>query len=58
MTALLFQGATPFRPVPVVVVLEGRGFVTGSPAQLPAQDLAAEGVVVVTVAYRLNVFGK
>ncbi|XP_034253761.1 acetylcholinesterase [Thrips palmi] len=48
---------TAFRPVPVMVVLEGRGFVTGSPAQLPAQDLAAEGVVVVTVAYRLNVFG-
>ncbi|KAJ1531651.1 hypothetical protein ONE63_000322 [Megalurothrips usitatus] len=51
------EGATPFRPLPVVLVLEGRGFVTGTPTALPAQDLAAEGVVVVTVAYRLNVFG-
>ncbi len=55
---LLFQGATAFRPVPVIVMLEGRGFVSGRPSALPAQDLAAEGVVVVTASYRLNVFGE
>ncbi|KAK3931794.1 Acetylcholinesterase [Frankliniella fusca] len=51
------EGATAFRPVPVIMILEGRGFVSGRPSALPAQDLAAEGVVVVSVSYRLNVFG-
>ncbi|XP_068085152.1 acylcarnitine hydrolase [Anabrus simplex] len=46
-----------YRNMPVVVFLEGEGFISGSAARFPGQDLAAEGLVVVTVNYRLNVFG-
>ncbi|PSN45889.1 Neuroligin-4 [Blattella germanica] len=42
---------------PVVLFLEGEGFVTGSVSRFPGQDLAAEGVIVVSASYRLNVFG-
>jgi carboxylesterase type B len=44
--------------LPVVILLEGEGFVSGLVSRFPGQDLAAEGVVVVSVSYRLNVFGK
>lgn len=47
-----------YRNAPVVVFLEGEGFIAGSPNRIPGQDLAAEGVVIVSVAYRMNVFGK
>lgn len=47
-----------YRNAPVVVFLEGEGFIAGAPSRFPAQDLAAEGLVIVSVAYRLNVFGK
>ncbi|KAL1465229.1 hypothetical protein WDU94_004816, partial [Cyamophila willieti] len=46
-----------YRNTPVVVFLEGEGFVSGTPSRFPAQDLAAEGLVVVSVNYRMNVFG-
>ncbi|KAL1122256.1 hypothetical protein AAG570_003661 [Ranatra chinensis] len=49
--------AVRYKKIPVVLLLEGEGFVTGYPGRLPCQDLAAEGVVVVSAAYRLNVFG-
>ncbi|XP_054266142.1 carboxylesterase 4A [Macrosteles quadrilineatus] len=49
--------AMNYRNAPVVVFFEGEGFVAGAPSRFPAQDLAAEGLVVVSVAYRLNVFG-
>lgn len=42
----------------MLVFFEGEDFIAGSPARFPAQDLAAEGFVVVSVAYRLNVFGE
>ena len=41
-----------------MLIFEGRHFVWGSPASLPGQDLAAEAMVVVTAAYRLNIFGE
>jgi carboxylesterase type B len=44
--------------LPVVILLEGEGFVSGLVSRFPGQDLAAEGVIVVSVSYRLNVFGK
>lgn len=43
--------------LPVVILLEGEGFVSGLVSRFPGQDLAAEGVIVVSVSYRLNVFG-
>ncbi|XP_049803025.1 carboxylesterase 4A-like [Schistocerca nitens] len=43
--------------LPVLVLLEGEGFVSGSPSRLPAHDLAVEDLIVVSVSYRLNVFG-
>ncbi|XP_008467847.1 cholinesterase 2-like [Diaphorina citri] len=46
-----------YRNTPVVVFFEGEGFVSGTPSRFPAQDLAAEGLVVVSVNYRMNVFG-
>nr|AFU86352.1 carboxylesterase [Laodelphax striatellus] len=49
--------ALNYRNAPVVVFLEGEGFISGSPNRFPGQDLAAEGVVVVSVGYRMNVFG-
>lgn len=49
--------AINYRNAPVVIFLEGEGFVSGSPSRFPAQDLAAEGIVIVSVAYRINVFG-
>ncbi len=42
---------------PVVVWLHGGGFVTGSGRQYDGSKLAAEGVVVVTVNYRLGALG-
>ncbi|BES94950.1 Carboxylesterase family [Nesidiocoris tenuis] len=46
-----------YRNAPVLIFLEGEGFVSGYPGRLPGQDLASEGIVVVSVSYRLNVFG-
>ncbi|XP_069687014.1 carboxylesterase 5A [Periplaneta americana] len=45
------------RGLPIVILLEGEGFVSGLVSRFPGQDLAAEGVIVVSVSYRLNVFG-
>lgn len=53
-----FQTTKGYRKAPVLVILEGEGFVSGYPGRIPAQDVAAEGIVVVSVSYRLNVFGK
>ncbi len=33
-------------------------FTQGNPGKYPAEDLAAEGLVVVSVHYRLGIFGK
>ncbi|XP_041975021.1 acetylcholinesterase isoform X2 [Aricia agestis] len=41
---------------PVVVILYSESWNRGG-ISLPCQDLAAEGVVAVTVSYRLNIFG-
>lgn len=46
-----------YAPLPVVVFFEGLDFFQSSSIPLSGQDLAAEGIVVVTVNYRLNVFG-
>lgn len=43
---------------PVIVFLEGEMFTQGNPGKYPAEDLAAEGLVVVSVHYRLGIFGK
>nr|CAD7201584.1 unnamed protein product [Timema douglasi] len=45
------------RETSVLVFIEGGGFVSGSVNNFPAQELAAEGVIVVSINYRLNVFG-
>ncbi|KAK4020400.1 hypothetical protein OUZ56_002382 [Daphnia magna] len=42
---------------PVIVFLEGEMFIQGNPGKYPAEDLAAEGLVVVSVHYRLGIFG-
>lgn len=44
--------------LPVVLLFEGDQFVSGWPGRFPGHELAAEGIVVVTVSYRLNVFGN
>ncbi|KAJ8917948.1 hypothetical protein NQ315_002643 [Exocentrus adspersus] len=46
-----------YAPLPVIVFFEGLDFFQSSSVLLSGQDLAAEGTVVVTVNYRLNVFG-
>ncbi|XP_073990072.1 carboxylesterase 4A isoform X2 [Rhodnius prolixus] len=51
------ESSLNYRNSPVVIFLEGEGFVTGYPGRFPGQDLAAEGIVIVSVSYRLNVFG-
>ncbi|CAB3384529.1 Hypothetical predicted protein [Cloeon dipterum] len=45
------------RNYPVVVLFEGDEFVSGWPGRFPAEELASEGIVVVSASYRLNVFG-
>lgn len=39
------------------MVIHSETFSEDSPLQLPGEDLAAEGVVVVSANYRLNIFG-
>lgn len=46
-----------YAPLPVIIFFEGKNFYQSSTIPINGQDLAAEGVVVVTVNYRLNVFG-
>ena len=48
------QGSGPF---PVFVWIHGGGFTGGSPNDFDGSVFAKQGVVVVTVAYRLGVFG-
>lgn len=52
-----FQNAMRYGPLPVVMFLDGYRYSTSSEIPVDGQDLASEGVVVVTVSYRLNVFG-
>jgi para-nitrobenzyl esterase len=49
--------ATPTLPVPVMVWIFGGGLVQGSPQDFDGADLARNGVVVVTLNYRLGVLG-
>lgn len=44
-------------PLPVMVWVHGGGYTIGSGAQYPGTSLAARGVVLVTLNYRLDVFG-
>ncbi|KAK5644290.1 hypothetical protein RI129_008135 [Pyrocoelia pectoralis] len=44
-------------PLPVVIFFDGYEFTKGGRLPISGQDLAIEDVVVVTVNYRLNVFG-
>lgn len=46
-----------FKTYPVIVFLEGEMFTHGNPSKYSAEDLAAEGLIVVSVHYRLNIFG-
>ncbi|MBE7161805.1 MAG: carboxylesterase family protein, partial [Williamsia herbipolensis] len=48
---------TPGERLPVMVWWHGGGYTSGSGSAYDAQRLAARGVVVVTVNYRLGVFG-
>lgn len=43
--------------VPVLVVITGEESTDWSLARISGQDLAAEGIVIVTIHYRTNVFG-
>ena len=47
-----------FKTYPVIVFLEGEMFTHSNPSKYSAEDLAAEGLVVVSIHYRLNVFGS
>ena len=55
---MLIQVPVEFKTYPVIVFMEGEMFTTGNPGKYSAEDLAAEGLVVVSIHYRLNVFGK
>lgn len=46
-----------YGPLPVVVFFHSYDFATTARIPIPGTDLATEGIVVVTVNYRLNVFG-
>lgn len=46
-----------FKTYPVIVFLEGEMFTHSNPGRYPAEDLAAEGLIVVSIHYRLNIFG-
>jgi para-nitrobenzyl esterase len=50
---------TPTMPAPVMVFIHGGSFITGSGSQpqFDGANLAVRGVVVVTINYRLGVFG-
>lgn len=52
------QMPVDFKTYPVIVFLEGEMFTHSNPGRYPAEDLAAEGLVVVSVHYRLNIFGS
>ncbi|KAK4887815.1 hypothetical protein RN001_004086 [Aquatica leii] len=43
--------------LPVVIFLDGDEFAQGGRRQISGQDLSVEDIVIVTVNYRLNVFG-
>ncbi|XP_014255965.1 cholinesterase 1-like isoform X2 [Cimex lectularius] len=51
------EAALTYKNAPVVIFFEGEGFVTGYSGRFPGEDLAAEGIVIVSANYRLNVFG-
>ena len=42
---------------PVIIFLEGEMFTHSNPSKYSAEDLAGEGLIVVSIHYRLNVFG-
>ncbi|RZS44886.1 para-nitrobenzyl esterase [Herbihabitans rhizosphaerae] len=53
------DSAKPTRPKPVMVWLHGGGFIEGSGSEYDPRRMAVQGdVVVVTVNYRLGVFGN
>ena len=43
--------------MPVLIIFEGTDFSKSNRTPLPGQALAKDGVVIVTVNYRVNVFG-
>ncbi|KAK2713702.1 cholinesterase-like [Artemia franciscana] len=45
------------RNYPVVVFIEGQLFIYGDVSRYPGEDLAADGLVVVSFNYRTNIFG-
>lgn len=57
LCVVLTQMPVDFKTYPVIVFLEGEMFTHSNPGRYPAEDLAAEGLVVVSVHYRLNIFG-
>ncbi|KAG9225175.1 hypothetical protein CCMSSC00406_0007414 [Pleurotus cornucopiae] len=56
-----FPGSTiPARPLPVIVWIHGGGYISGSAASSNGADLISEaknGVVAVSIQYRLGIFG-
>lgn len=51
------QNAARFGPLPVVIFFEGIEFRKSNLIPISGQDLAMENVIIVSVNYRLNVFG-
>ncbi|XP_072157494.1 pyrethroid hydrolase Ces2a isoform X2 [Bemisia tabaci] len=46
-----------YQNTPVLVFFEGENFAFGSTHRIPGHDLSADGLIIVSVGYRLNVFG-
>ncbi|XP_017775740.1 PREDICTED: acylcarnitine hydrolase [Nicrophorus vespilloides] len=51
------ENAQRYGSVPVLIIFEGFEYAKSNKIPIPGQNLAMEGIVVVTVNYRLNVFG-
>ena len=56
-TSTLTMTSSSSSPLPVMVYIHGGGWFAGSGSQYPGAGLARKGVVLVTLNYRLGVFG-
>ena len=53
----VFSPDTNYGPLPVMVYIHGGGFFVGASVYRPGDVLALQGVVVVTIQYRLGALG-
>lgn len=52
-----YQNAVRYGLLPVVILIEGNEYSTRNRIPIPGQDFATEGTILITLNYRMNVFG-